>query len=658
MTFFHPPGFFGEIDQVASINYYISIYFMLQLLRKKAQSTFIQIIVVIIALVFIFWGVGTNLSGDRQAAIVVNGEEISFQDFQQAYDNTYQRFSDQFGGNMPKGLAESLGIKQQVINQLIQTTLLRQGAAEMGIHVSAEEVRKAIEGMVQFQENGTFNMDRYKAVLANIRTAPTKFEKSMRTDRLAQVGAREIGNFASVATDSEIQEIYSQMNEQVEVDFVKLDPANFEDKVEISDEALTAWFETVKDNYKTAPQIKLRYLSYTYDDIADKVEIDEARIKEYYQENSAMFAEPEQRKAAHILFKANDSDAEDTHKAQLAKASEVLEMARGGKNFAELAGEYSEGPSKDNGGALGFFGRGQMVPPFDQAVFSMGVGDISDVVKTQFGYHIILLEEIKEASKRSLEDAKDQILANLQKKEAESLAFQVANAAYESIIGAGGLDQYLTTNPDEKLQTSDFFPKDAAPDTLKKDPIFLNKAFELKKGEFSSLIKGNSGYAIFLVDDVKEPSVPEFGSIKDEVTTDFKTAKAKELAQKSAEELLVNAIDAGTLAAAAKDMNLTAKSSGLLGRNSQNKESDFPSSLLEDILLLSPSSSVPEKPAEVGGSYYVYSFKQRVSPEMAEDSEEIAKYSADLMNFKEQQILSAWLQNQQSQAEITTHQSL
>ena len=152
---------------------------MLQLLRNKAQSTFIQIIVVIIALVFIFWGVGTNMMGSREAALLVNNEEISFQEFQQAYDRAYQRLSDQFGGNIPKGLAETLGIKQQVINQLIQTSLLRQGAGEMGIIVSGEEIQAIIKDMVQFQENGVFSMERYKAVLSSNRMAPSKFEASM-----------------------------------------------------------------------------------------------------------------------------------------------------------------------------------------------------------------------------------------------------------------------------------------------------------------------------------------------------------------------------------------------------------------------------------------------------------------------------------------------
>ena len=436
-------------DKLAiSINLKDSSIFMLQILRKKAQSTFIQIIVVVIALVFIFWGVGSNLGRDRQSALVVNGEEVSFQEYQQAYDRTYERFSQQFGGNMPKDLAESLGIKQQVINQLVQTSLLRQGAKKMGIYVSAEEVRKVIENMVQFQDNGAFSMDRYKAVLTNIRTAPTKFEKSMRTDRLAELAVREIGNFASVATDSEIQEIYSQLNEKVEVNFVSFKPADFLNQVQISDEALSAWYETVKDNYKTAPEIQLKYFTYTYDKIAAKVEIDDAQIENYYRENTQLFAVPEQRKASHILFKTNANDSEQVLKEKEAKALEVLALAKNGSNFAELAKEYSEGPSRENGGELGYFSQGQMVPTFDDAVFSMEKGAISEVVKTQFGYHIIYLEDIKPSSIRSLEEAKSQIVATLKEKEAESLAFQVANSVYEGIIAAGGLDQYLAATPD------------------------------------------------------------------------------------------------------------------------------------------------------------------------------------------------------------------
>ncbi|HSL41392.1 MAG TPA: SurA N-terminal domain-containing protein [Desulforhopalus sp.] len=248
---------------------------MLQILRKKAQSTFIQIIVVIIALVFVFWGVGTNLSGNRQAALSVNDVDISFQEYQQAYDQAYQRLSDQFGGNMPRDLADSLNLKQQVINQLVQTALLRQGAAAMGLTVSAEEIRQTIEGMVQFQENGRFDIDRYKEILALNRMAPTIFEESMRHDRLTEVTARAVSSFGAVATDFEIRDIYRRINEKVAVSYVALPSEQFEADVTIDEEALSAWYATAQENYRTEPEVQGKYLVFTYAEIGEKITIDD-----------------------------------------------------------------------------------------------------------------------------------------------------------------------------------------------------------------------------------------------------------------------------------------------------------------------------------------------------------------------------------------------
>lgn len=631
---------------------------MLQILRQKAQSTFIQIIVVIIALVFIFWGVGANLNGDRQAAIVVNGEEISFQEFQRSYDNAYQRLSDQFGGNVPKGLAETFGIKQQVINQLIQTALLRQGAKEMGLQVSGQEIREIIEKMVQFQENGVFNIDRYKTVLAANRMAPTKFEDSMRFDRLSEVAAREIGNFAGIATDFEIQEVYSQQNEKVAVKFVQISPDQFIDKVIIDDDALKAWFETVKENYKSEPQLKLKYLVFTFESVGSKIAIDTNKIEEYYQNNIQEYQIPEKRHARHILLKASETDSAEIHQQQANKAEEVLGLAKSGGNFSELAREYSEGPSKDSGGDLGSFSAGQMVPAFDDAVFSMQVGDISEVVKTQFGYHIILLEEIQPATTSPLEKVTAEITSILQQKEAESLTFQVANEAYEGIIGAGSLAKYVETNPDTQINQTDFFQRSSAPADLKDDAQFMERAFDLNKGELSSLIKGQSGYAILFAEDLKEPEIPTFESKKDTLITDYQKAQSREMAATAAKEMLSSLREDQKIETVAQEMGLTVEDSGLLTQNEPNGNTTFPSALLADIVLLSPASPLPEEPGKVGDDFFIYSFLDRQIPSMPEGSDEIEKYRETLMRFKQQQLLSAWLRHLEIDAEITRHQSL
>ncbi|OEU48359.1 MAG: hypothetical protein BA866_06775 [Desulfobulbaceae bacterium S5133MH15] len=631
---------------------------MLQLLRNKAQSTFIQIIVVIIALVFIFWGVGTNMMGSREAALVVNGEEISFQQFQRAYDSAYQRLSDQFGGNVPKGIAESLGIKQQVINQLIQTSLLRQGALEMGLVISSEEVQTIIKEMVQFQENGGFSIEQYKAVLASNRLAPNKFESSLQYDRLSETAAREISSFVTVATDYEIEDIFNRVNRKISLNYVKISPAGFSDQVEIDDTILSDWFETVKEQYKTEPQLKLKYLAFTYDSVGKKIEVDNTKIEEYYQANLNSYKVAEQRHARHILFKAEENDPETLHTEQSEKASEVLKLAQDGADFTELAKEYSEGPSKTSGGDLGFFEQGSMVPIFDTTVFAMKPGEISEVVKTRFGYHIILLEEIKPAITRELQDVRESIVGTLQRKEAENIAFQVANSAYEGIIGAGSLDNYAKDNPKAEILETDFFTRSKPPETIAGDPEFINRSFALNKGELSSLIKGQSGYAIFYAEDIIEPDFPPLETVKDRLQEDYKKTKSQEIAEKTAKELLADIRSGKELKTVASGLELEMKESEYLSQQSQDQNGSFPAELLSQAFLLSLPSPFPEEPGQVADDYYVYSFRDSQTPELAEDSGEIEQLRTDLVQFKQQQLLSAWLMHQEKEAKITRHQSL
>ncbi len=631
---------------------------MLQLLRKKSQSTFIQIIVVVIALVFIFWGVGTNMMGSRDAALVVNGEEISFQQYQRAYDRAYQRLSDQLGGNVPKGFAETFNIKQQVINQLIQASLLRQGATEMGIVVSAEEIQKTIQAMVQFQENGTFSMERYKSILASNRMAPTKFENSLRFDRLTEIAARDIGNFATVATDYEVMAVYNQINEKISLNFVKVSPKDFLEKVEVNDELLKTWFETVKDNYKTEPRLKLKYLTFTFDAISKKIEIDDPKIEEYYNDNLSDFQVPEQRHARHILLKAGDKDSGQVHEEKKKKAEEVLQLAKNGGDFADLARKYSEGPSKDSGGDLGFFPTGSMVPPFDAAVSALQPGEISNVVKTRFGYHIILLEEIKPAETYSLSKVKERITQILQRKQAENLTFQVANNAYEGIISAGSFASYAEKNKDAQILETGFVARSDAPEILRQDPLFLDKAFSLNKGELSSLIKGQSGYAIFLAEDLKGPVIPPFDTIKSTLTDDFKKAESEKLAESSAKEILDAVAGGKDFEAVAQEKGVALQTSGLLGQKESAQESSFPASLVKDAFQLSPSSPLPKKPGQFGEDFYVYTLLSRKNPAPPEDLTELDRYRNNLLSFKRQQILSAWLRNAEMHAEISQHPSL
>jgi peptidyl-prolyl cis-trans isomerase D len=632
---------------------------MLQILRDKAQSIVIQAIVVVIALVFIFWGVGTNMMDKQEAAIVVNDEEISFQQFQQAYDQAYSRISQQFGGTIPKGLAESLNIRQQVITQLTQQALLRQGGLEMGLMVSGHEIQKEIETMIQFQENGQFSLERYKTILASNRLSPTKFEKSMRYDLLSQKSITSLSDFALSPTDFEIEDLYTLEKETVSVSYVAVSPEAFIADIEVTDAELEAWFQEAGSKYLTDPMIQLTYLPFSYNDIGDKITIEESDIQGYYDQHLPEYQVPEKRGAKHILFMASPEDSAEVHAAQKLKATEILEQANGGEDFSALAKQHSEGPSGPNGGDLGLFGRGQMVKPFEDAVFSLNEGEISEVVQTDFGYHIILLEEIQEPKIRSLEEVREEIVSTLKMEQAKPLAFQVANEAYEKIIGAGSLDAYLAANPDTAVITTEFFSQAAPPSGMTVEAQFLERAFLLKENELSSIVETAGGYAIISASGIMAPEVPELVTIKEEVIGDFKNEKAGEAAKEAAEKLISDLGEGNSsFDELAQTAGLEVRQSGLLTKAGTAEDGSFPPSLVQSVFRLSANTPLPEEPDLVGTDYYVYKFVERKPPESLISEDDRERYREMLLQFKQQQIVDGWLKNQQAAADIFVNKSL
>ncbi len=631
---------------------------MLQILRNKAQSVVIQAIVVIIALVFIFWGVGTNMMNNRESAITINDEEISFEDFQKAYERTYANFKEQFGGNIPQNLLDSSLIKQQVINQLIQNALLRQGALQMGLTISPAEIQDAIESMVQFKENGSFSLDKYKSLLASSGYSPHKFEENIRYDILSQRVSLDIQGFAATTTEAEIADIYAIEKTQVAVNFLRISPQDFIEEITPTDEQLQSWFSGVKENYKTEPFLKLNYLPFTFSAIGKKITVDQESISEYYSKNISSFTQPEQRRARHILLKADNNASPEVHTDQLKKAETVLSMAQSGKDFAELAQKFSEGPTQANGGELGFFEKGRMVKTFDEAVFSMQSGDVSNIVKTDFGYHIIKLEEIKPSRISPLAEVEATISNQLQTKQAKPIAFQLANEAYEGIIGAGSLKKYLDQNPEVVLKKTDFFARTSPPSELQNHNKLLSTAFDLKEGEMSSLIETRDGYAILFAEKITPPTAPPLEKVKERVLVDYKNELASQMAQKKAEELLAKAKEVGSLETVAKETKRLMEFSDLLTKNSSKNSSSFPATLVEDAFRLTSKSPYPEAPGSVDNSMIVYEFAERKTPENAISESDKKVYQEALLQFKQQQILSSWMKGQEKVSTITTHKNI
>lgn len=621
---------------------------MLDILRKNAQSVVVQAIVIIIAVVFIFWGVGTNMQENPNALAVVNGKEISYRDFQQSYERAVERYKQQFGGQMPQGFLESIGLKEQVLDQLIQSELLRQGAEKVGIHIGKEAIQRKIQEMEVFAKDGRFDLASYKTVLEQNRLSPTSFEGGIRNDLLTNRMLDALESF-SVVSPQEIRHWVDYIEQEINLAYAALNSEDYVTQVKIVDDALAAWFANAKQKYKTAPQYKLHYLSFSYDDDLKDVQVNDEAVRTYYREHAKTYATPEKRRARHILFKVGAEDTQETKQAKRAEAEKVLAQAQKGADFSLLASKYSDDATKTKGGDLGFFERGQMVPAFEESVFALKKGEVSGVVETPFGYHIVKLEEISPAKTQTFEEASASIRKILGLQGVKALTFKKASSAYEDIIRAGSLAKYSSMQGANPVRQTDFFPQDAPPkEGMIGDAALVKAAFSLRKGELSSVVETASGYAILFVDDVKESVVPELDTVRERAIADYKKEKSVELVKAAAEELLKKAKEQqGWPSELQRKETGYIKRSGPAGRIPEELRQDAFARLGKDIF--------PEKTITAGTSFYLYQIVDvRQHPGEMEPSKQ-RTLEQQLLAAEKNMLMADWLGQLRKEAKISTN---
>jgi peptidyl-prolyl cis-trans isomerase D len=620
---------------------------MLEFLRQKAQSTVIQVIIVVIILVFVFWGVGGQQGSGVNAVATVNDEPITYTEYQRTYDERFGQLRDQLGGNIPDGLLQTLGLKDQILEGLIQRTLLRQAAQQMGLTVSDGEVRDEIREMEAFRNERGFDVEWYKQILAGNRMSVAEFEASMKSNLLITKVTEHLARFGGVG-DSELRDRFEYNYNRRKFSYVAFAPDDFAKKVEIDEEKLADFFEERKEKYRGEAQIKLKYVLFPFAE-TDALDIPEESISSYFERNRDDYVVPEQRKARHILVMIDEGDSEAAVTEKRQKAEKLLQQAREGADFAELARKKSDDRgSASRGGDLGFFGRGQMVKPFEDAVFNLEEGGMT-MARSDFGYHVIKLEEIKPLRLKSLAEVRDSIIAEIKDEEIKNLAFKRANAAYEQIILSGSLDKYAESGAE--LRETEFFSRRKVVEPLKSNPAFREAALRLKEGELSSLLEGSGSYAILYVDEIREPAVPELTEVKSRVEKDFVEQRSRELARESAEAVLAAVKDGASLANEAERLGLKLRESEMISRANQ-ADADLPPALVEAGLGLAATAPYPETVVASGETLYVAAFKAEEKASDEKFAEKEAEIRRELLAENEDVILAAWLAFLRDQAEV------
>jgi len=483
---------------------------------------------------------------------------------------------------------------------------------------------------------------------------PEQFEASQRESLLTE----KLQSFITssiIASDAEIQEWYQWQEASVNIDFVQFDPAAYKD-IEIPEAKLEAYFEENKESYMTEPMVRVQFIEFAPENFKSSVQVDDEDIVDYYESKTAEFKTDKKVEARHILLKVESESTVDSINKRRKEIEDILKLARDGKDFAELAGEYSEGPTRNKGGYLGEFTKETMVKPFADAAFSLKAGEISDPVLTQFGWHIVKVEKVIEASTEDLESASEKIREKLIEAAARELAYDNAEAALEATFDLEALEKL----PDEdyKVLKTDYFTRKGPQMGVGEPERFAEIAFDMMDGDISDVQNFGDRYYLIQRLDLKPEKVPEFDVVKDSVRLDAIKQKQDELAKAGATALL-DTVKSGTdLNTAAGKVNKTVANTGLFKRNEKISTIGREPEIASVAFGLSAENKLSPDVLKGRKGYFVIQFTERKKPDMAQLETMKENIKQSLLRQKRQGFFEKWLTELRERSEIVIKKGL
>lgn len=622
---------------------------MLKLMREHATSWLIKIILGAIIIVFVlYFGSGSMRQPRANRIAFVNGDPITAGEYRDTYNKLIDRYR-QFGSNLNQDMIKRL--EKQALDNLIDQNLLRQEAKKLNIRVTDKELTDAILNMDVFQSNGVFNKRLYTNLLSNNRLTPEAFENMQREAMLTEKLRTFLLSNIKVS-DQEALEWFKWNDASISIEYVLFESKDYKD-IEPTDEEIKAYFEENKDSYKTEPKVKAQFLHFKSDDYKAKVEVTDEEIQDYYESNMAEFKTEKTVEARHILLKLEKDSTPEAEQEKKEKILEILEMAKAGQDFAELAKTYSEGPSKTKGGYLGAFKKGAMVKPFSDKAFSMKPGEISDPVRTTFGWHIIKVEKVNEEKTLSLEEAKEKITKKLTENKTKEIAYDEAEKVYDSVFEGDDLAK-VAENREIEIKTTDFFTKRSGPKKgVKNRSKFASAAFKLALMEISEPQDFGDGYYLIQILEKIPEKIDDFENVKNKVRRDIIKKTQEEKANKDASDFLAALNEEGSMSAAGEKLDVTPKVTDFFKRNDSIPDIGYEREIAKAAFKLSDEKKFPESVLKGRKGYYVIAFKEKKTPEPEEFEKEKEKTKERLLQQKQFRAFDAWLSQIKEKSEIS-----
>ncbi|PKG73517.1 peptidylprolyl isomerase [Shewanella sp. Choline-02u-19] len=511
---------------------------MLEKIREGSQGPIAKSILVLVILSFAFTGVSSYLGSSTEvAAATVNGEEISNSALEQAYDNERGRLEQQLGDMFSTLSADEnymQSVKQSVLERLVAEKLLDQNAVELGLRVSDEQIRAAIMVEPAFQTDGIFDNDRYQAILRQLGYQANSFRDMMRTDMTRrQLVATLVGSEFVLAGEAEyLANIQGQTRD---INYLVIDSAPFIAAASVTDEQIQTYYNSNLAQFVRPELVSLSYIELDAKQLADGVVVTEADAKAYYDENKVQYLQPEKRLAAHILIGLDDDDA-------AAKAAAIYQKLQNGEDFAAVAKAESQDTfSGEQGGQLDWFEAGVMEPEFDTALFALDKGSYSNVVKTNFGYHIIKALDIQAGAEAPFADVKDKIIAQLQGQQSVDKFYELQQILADTSYEVPDTLSEAATELGVEVKTTPEFTRNNAPALFTK-PAILKEAFSssvLLDGMNSEVLEVESNHVVVIrANSHKAAGTMALEDVRNGIAARLKQEQANESARQQAQDAM------------------------------------------------------------------------------------------------------------------------
>ena len=542
---------------------------MLEKIREGSQGPVAKVILGAVILSFALAGIGGYLGQTTEQPVAeVNGIKISQTEFSRAYQNERNRLEQQFGEYFTQITADPnymAQIRQGVVDRLVQQELQTQLANELGLRVSDESVKKAILELPYFQIGGQFNNDRYLQVIRQMNYQPDAFREFLREDMTrSQLISAVAGT--DFALDNELASAVALQQQTRAIDYIVLSKESLQEGIEISEQEITDYYDLNTSQFMAPEQVSVSYIDLNAANLDLQTDVSEEQVKAYYEQSSAQYLEPEKRRVSHILI--DNSEDDDAAKS---KAEDLLTQLQQGADFAALAQSSSDDiVSGEMGGDLDWIERDMMDPAFEDAAFALNAtGEFSDVVESEFGYHIIQLTDIQSQQTKAYDDVKADLRAELERTEKVNAFYekqtQMSEVAFEMsdnlVDAAEVVNVEVTTTP--------LLVRNALPEPLN-TPAVMSAIFSpdvLEDGLNSEVIEvADERVVIVRINQYVPAATKPLTDVSEQIKSRLVSQKASELAKEKATALFAQITAGKSLTALASEGGLELRNEDALTR--------------------------------------------------------------------------------------------